>query len=96
MQSTVIGYDLLPQYWGKGFATEAVHRIVKQAFLGDLPCGAINRIQADTIPENLASESVLLKVGFLDEGIRRQSGYWKQQFHDLKCLGLIKSEYAEG
>ena len=93
MKNAVVGYDLLPKFWGKGYTTEAVHRIIKSAFLGDLPCGKLNRIQGDTVPGNNASESVLLKIGFKEEGIRRQSGYWKDQFHDLKCFGLIKSEY---
>ena len=95
MKNAVIGYDLLPKYWGKGFSTEAVHRIVKAAFSGDLSCGKLNRIQGDTVLGNSASESLLLKVGFKEEGIRRQSGYWKNQFHDLKCFGLIQSEYSE-
>ena len=95
MKSAVIGYDLLPKFWGNGYTTEAVNRILKSAFIGDLPCGALNRIQGDTVPGNLASESVLLKVGFKEEGLRRQSGYWKKQFHDLRCFGLIKSEYSE-
>jgi len=95
MKSAALGYDLLPKYWGTGFTTEAVHRIVKAAFLGELSCGKLNRIQGDTVPGNIASESLLLKVGFKEEGIRRQSGYWKNQFHDLKCFGLIKSEYFE-
>jgi ribosomal-protein-alanine N-acetyltransferase len=93
MQNAVIGYDLLPKFWGNGYTTEAVHRIIKSAFLGELQCGELNRIQGDTVPGNLASELLLLKVGFKEEGIRRQSGYWKNQFHDLKCFGLIKSEY---
>lgn len=95
MKNAVLGYDLLPKYWGEGFTTEAVHRIAKAAFLGELSCGKLNRIQGDTVPGNIASESLLLKVGFKEEGIRRQSGYWKNQFHDLKCFGLIKSEYFE-
>ncbi len=95
MKNAVIGYDLIPKFWSKGYATEAVHEIVKSAFSGDLPCGTLNRIQGDTVPGNAASESLMLKVGFKEEGIRRQSGYWKNQFHDLKCFGLIKSEYSK-
>ncbi len=95
MKSAVVGYDLLPNYWGQGIITEAVNQIVKQAFLGNLPCGELNRIQADTVPGNIGSEKVLVKVGFEEEGLRRQSGYWKNQFHDLKCFGLLRSEYKE-
>lgn len=95
MKNATLGYDLLPKYWGMGFTSEAVHRIVQAAFLGELSCGKLNRIQGDTVPGNSASESLLLKVGFKEEGLRRQSGYWKKQFHDLKCFGLIRSEYSE-
>ena len=95
MKNAVIGYDLLPKCWGKGYVTEAVNEIVSAAFLDKLPCGTLNRIQADTGPGNAASESVLLKLGFKEEGLRRQSGYWKNQFHELKCYGLIKSDYIE-
>lgn len=95
MKNATLGYDLLPKYWGNVLTTEAVHRIVQAAFLGELSCGKLNRIQGDTIPGNSASESLLLKVGFKEEGLRRQSGYWKNQFHDLKCFGLIQSEYGD-
>ena len=77
---------------GKGYVTDAVNCIVKVAFEDKLPC-SIHRVQADTVLGNAASEAVLLKVGFKEEGIRRQSGYWKNQFHDLKCFGLLKTEY---
>lgn len=95
MKNAVLGYDLLPRHWGVGYTTEAVHRIVTAAFDGELPCGELHRIQGDTIPDNKASESVLKKVGFKEEGLRRHSGYWKNKFHDLKCFGLISTEYSE-
>lgn len=94
MKNAVIGYDLMSSHWGKGITTEAVHRIVQAAFAGELSCGKLNRIQGDTVLGNTASESLLLKVGFKEEGIRRQSGFWKSQFHDLKCFGLIQSDYG--
>ena len=95
MRSSVIGYDLLPEFWGQGYITEAVYRILKEAFNGNLACGELNRVQADTVLGNEASEAVLRKVGFKEEGVRRESGYWKEQFHDLKCFGLLRSEFGE-
>jgi len=95
MKNAVLGYDLLPDFWGRGYGREAVHAIVQAAFSGQLPCGALHRIQADTIPGNKASEALLLNVGFKEEGLRRESGYWNNQYHDLKCFGLIKNEYLE-
>ena len=77
--STTIGYDLNRDYWGKGYITEALFKIIDSAFSGNLACKQINRIQADTVPGNGASEAVLKKLGFKDEGVRRESGYWKKQ-----------------
>ena len=94
MKSTVVGYEIDPHYWGRGFASEAVNTIAKAAFLGELPCGSLNRIQADTVPGNFASETVLKKLGFIEEGVRRQAGYWKNAYHDLKCFGLLKEDFA--
>jgi ribosomal-protein-alanine N-acetyltransferase len=95
MKSSVIGYDVSSEYWGNGYATEALECIIKFAYSGGLPCGELNRIQGDTVPGNSASEAVLRKLGFKEEGLLRQSGYWKGSFHDLKCYGLIRSEYNE-
>jgi [ribosomal protein S5]-alanine N-acetyltransferase len=93
MQNTVIGYDVMPEYWGQGYAIEAVEKIVMAAFDGSLACGPVNRIQADTVPGNNASEALLRKLGFKFEGMRRESGYWKGKFHDLNCYSLLRSEF---
>jgi ribosomal-protein-alanine N-acetyltransferase len=93
MMSAVIGYDISREYWGNGYATEALKEIISFAFSGALPCGEMNRVQGDTVPGNEASEAVLRKLGFKEEGLLRESGYWKGYFHDLKCFGLIRSDF---
>jgi ribosomal-protein-alanine N-acetyltransferase len=95
MKNAGIGYELSSQYWGFGYATEALYKIIDSAFLNQLPFGDIYRIQGDTMIGNCASESVLRKLGFKEEGIRRACGYWKNEFHDLKCFGLLKPEFKE-
>lgn len=94
MHNAVLGYDLMPPYWGQGYATEAVTAIIRDAFTGLLACGPLHRIQADTVPGNTASEALLHRLGFQKEGLRRQSGYWKNTYHDLNCFGLLKAEFA--
>ncbi len=94
MKNASIGYELSPEFWQKGYAFEAVNSIIDAAFSGKLPCGPIHRIQADTVLGNAASEILLKKIGFHEEGVRRQSGYWKGAFHDLKCFGLLAPEYV--
>lgn len=65
-----IGYGLLPDYVGKGYATEAVSAAVRWAL--DQP--GICRIEAETEPDNLASQRVLKKCGFTPSGIMGKEG----------------------
>lgn len=46
------------------------------------------------MPGNQASEALLRKLGFKEEGLRRDSGFWKGCFHDLKCFGLLNTEFG--
>lgn len=93
MRNATIGYDLKPAYWNKGITTEGLFKAIDTAFSGLLPCGPLHRIQADTIPGNIASEKVLLKLGFKEEGVRRGSAYLRGAYHDMKCFGLLKPEF---
>jgi ribosomal-protein-alanine N-acetyltransferase len=93
MKNAGIGYELSSMHWGQGYATEALHKVIDSAFSNQLPFGELYRIQADTMQGNAASELVLKKLGFKEEGIRRASGYWNSEFHDLKCFGLLKPEF---
>ncbi|MDF2178892.1 GNAT family protein [Aliiglaciecola sp. CAU 1673] len=93
MHNAVIGYDLHSDFWRQGYSTEAVRAIIVAAFSGELPCGKLHRIQADTVPGNYASESLLRRLDFKEEGLRREAGFWKGRFHDLKCFGLLESEF---
>ena len=95
MRNASIGYDLKPKFWNRGISTEAISEIIHAAFSGLLPCGPLHRIQADTIPGNVASEKVLLKVGFKEEGTRRECAYLKGGFRDMKCYGLLRHEFSE-
>jgi ribosomal-protein-alanine N-acetyltransferase len=95
MRNATIGYDLKQVYWNKGITTEALLEAIRVAFAGLLPCGALHRIQADTIPGNIASEKVLLKLGFKEEGTRRECAYVRGSYHDMKCFGLLRPEFNE-
>ncbi len=84
-----IGYDIAREHWGRGFATEAVAGMVGFGF----DSMALNRIEADVVVGNDASVRVLLKNGFVEEGILRQRGFWKGRYHDLHFCSLLKSEH---
>lgn len=95
MQNATIGYDLMPAFWNRGISTEALDEILRNGFAGILPCGALHRVQADTIPGNIASEKVLQKLGFKEEGLRRESVYVKGKFCDMKCFAILKQEFTK-
>lgn len=72
-----IGYTLSRDYWGQGYASEAVKALIDYAF-AELK---IHRIYATTSPENFASQKVLEKLRFEREGYLRknvlQRGLWR-------------------
>lgn len=59
-----VGYRLLPQAWGQGFATEGARALVDYGF-DDLD---LDRIIGVTHPGNKASQRVLRKAGMADVG----------------------------
>ena len=83
-----IGYEIHPDYWGRGLTTEALRAVVA--------CGhgvfALNRIEAWTLPGNVASDRVLEKAGFQFEGVFRQKGFFKGAFHDFRMFGRVATD----
>ena len=53
----------------------------------------LNRIEALTYVDHLASIGLLKKLRFKEEGIRRAAGYWEDQYHDLKSFSLLRHEW---
>jgi [ribosomal protein S5]-alanine N-acetyltransferase len=83
-----VGYELHPDFWGRGLMTEALHAVAA--------CGhrffALNRIDAWTLRGNKASDRVLEKSGFQYEGTARQKGWFKGAFHDLRIFGRVAAD----
>lgn len=65
-----LGYDLHPDAWGRGLATEAARAVVGQAF-GPL---GVDRVVAVVKPDHVASQRVLEKVGLHHAGTRLAYG----------------------
>ncbi|QEC78801.1 GNAT family N-acetyltransferase [Mucilaginibacter ginsenosidivorax] len=60
-----LGYSLAAPYWGKGYATEMAKLVVDYAFT--IP--QTQKVVAVTDQENKGSQMVLLKSGFIDQGL---------------------------
>lgn len=84
-----LGYVVHPAEWGHGYATEAVRAILGWAF----DAMEVHRIQAECTSDNLASEHVLLKCGFMQEGLLRECSWEDSRWVSIKQFGLLRREW---
>lgn len=86
-----VGCYLAEQQWGKGLATEAL-KLLLPYLLHEVN---VNRIQAEVMPRNEASKKVLLKNGFLHEGLLRQAALWSGKgIVDLEIYSILQQDQA--
>jgi len=64
LAETDLGYAYLPEYFGQGYAYEAARAVLAYA----AEHTALNTVVAIVSPANLASKSLLLKLGFEQHG----------------------------
>lgn len=81
-----IGYLLMTDYWSKGIMTEAVRQVCEIAF-SELD---IIRITGLVYAPNTASQRVLEKNGFVQEGLQRNAVYKGGKVYDLCLYGKLK------
>ncbi|WDV46434.1 GNAT family N-acetyltransferase [Clostridiaceae bacterium M8S5] len=83
-----IGYVLLPEFWGKGYMTEAVNSFVRFLF----NASDINRIETFIHPDNIASCKIVEKTGFVREGLLRQRGIVRGKFQDYYLYSILRED----
>lgn len=86
-----LGYELHPDYWGKGLAFEAVSAVISFAFSQNSLMDLV-RIGATTDVVSPKSTALLERLGFIEEGILRQYAFFKDQHHDVRMFSLLKSD----
>ncbi len=84
-----IGYELAPEHWGRGYATEAARAVVDYGFaqLG------LHRVTGWCIAENVASAHVLEKLGMLQEGRLREQEWFKGRWWDGLLYAVLEHEW---
>ena len=80
-----VGYELHPDFWGRGIVGEAVEAVVRFGF-EELK---LNRIGATVFVENKASQQVLINQGFEREGLLRQYMVQSGIAHDVYFYAKI-------
>lgn len=84
-----IGYTIARPHWRKGYGMEATRRLLNYLF-GELD---LHRVIAITDVENVASYSVLERIGFRREGLFVENlmfkGQWASEYH----YAMLKREW---
>lgn len=88
-----IGYWLGQKYWRQGIMYEAVSKLIEFAFTKL----KLRRLSVTAFKENEASNSLIKKIGFKKEGIRKEHYKSKAtgKIHDDVIYGLLKSEWKK-
>ena len=83
-----LSYRFLPEYWGQGYASEALTALIKFAF-DEM---SLHRVHAGCVVGNIASRRVMDKAGMRYEGTTRKSFPIGGQWHDYLLYGLLAEE----
>jgi RimJ/RimL family protein N-acetyltransferase len=86
-----IGYELSPNQWRHGYATEAARAIVQFGF-AELH---VHRIWSWCIADNVASAHVLEKLGLKLEGRLREKEYFKGRWWDTLVYAILEDEWKK-
>lgn len=86
-----IGYNLHPQFRGKGFMLEALRGIINYGFNKM----RLNRIEAFIGTWNQASINVVNRLGFAKEGLLREHYKADGKIDDSLIYGLLKKDWNE-
>jgi len=88
IQTANLGYWLGKEHTGHGYMEESINTIIPYIF-SQLK---INRIQAFTLKENIASKRLLEKVNFKEEGVLRKAMKINNEWSDHILYSLLKSD----
>jgi [ribosomal protein S5]-alanine N-acetyltransferase len=87
-----LGYELVAASRRNGYMHEALQTCLTWGFDNmDL-----NRIEANVHPDNAASIRSIERLGFRQEGLLRELGYWRRQFHDMYQYSLLRRDWPLG
>lgn len=89
-ENATLAYWLLPEFHGKGYATEGAALLLDHAFdtLG------LNHVVAWTIDYNEDSQALLRRLGFAHEGTSREHVFRKGEHRDTEQYGLLADEWV--
>ncbi|MFX1308805.1 MAG: GNAT family N-acetyltransferase [Promethearchaeota archaeon] len=79
------------EYQYKGFGTEAMELLIKYGF----ETVNLNRLELYTYSFNIGALKSYKKVGFIEEGRKRQSIWINGRYHDAILMGILAEEWRD-
>jgi ribosomal-protein-alanine N-acetyltransferase len=86
-----IGFWIIPEAQGSGYATEAVSALLDYLFR-IYPHPAV---YASALPVNEASRGLLTSLGFSEEGRARKEAFWDGEYRDTIQYSILRSEWKD-
>ena len=77
-------------YWSQGFGSDALRTLVRFAF-DEMN---MQRVELTVYDFNERGQAAYRKVGFVEEGRRREAIYTEGSYHDLIVMSVLRDEWA--
>lgn len=84
-----IGADISPEHRGKGYAKLAYKKFIPFIF----EKYDLNKISLEVLETNKIAISLYKKLGFTQEGVKREEVYKKHMYIDSIIMSILKKEY---
>ncbi len=91
-RSCTLSYGLARAAWGRGCMREALYAVLPWGF----EQMALNRVEAQIHPRNAASRKLARGLGFVEEGLLREAGFWGGRHRDMLQCALLRRDHASG
>ncbi len=85
-----VGYVLSPDFWGKGYAVEALRRLMRFGF-HELE---LHRMEAKIMEGNDASMRVSEKCGMRREAVHKKAMFIKGSYHTIVEYAILSEEFS--
>ena len=86
-----LGYFTYPEFWGKGYTSEALGKVLEFAFTQD----NVYRVTTGCLAENRGSERVMQKNGMIREAEHKEYEWHDGKMKDRLEYRLLKKEWEE-
>lgn len=90
-RSAELAYELGRAHWGRGIMRAAVAAVLRWTF----ERGEVDRVQAFVRVDNLRSQGLLERAGFVREGRLRSFRVCRGVAHDFFVYGLLRADWRD-